>query len=78
MKYYQLSEQVFKRMEDDLNEIQTKLTRSFEAVKDAKTKDEALKNGALNPVQYAYESGRGAMLQKLIEVIKISDLRKKN
>lgn len=78
MKYYQISEQILKKMEDDFKEIQTKLNRSIDLVKESETADEAFKKGALNPVQYAYESGRAAVFEKLIAVIKISDLRKKN
>lgn len=78
MKIYQVSEQVLKRMEDDLKEIQTKLNRSIDLVVESDTADEAFKKGALNPVQYAYESGRAAVFEKLINVIKVSDLRKKN
>lgn len=42
MKIYQVSEQVLKRMEDDLKEIQTKLNRSVDLV-ESDTADEALK-----------------------------------
>lgn len=78
MKFYQVSEQILKRMEDDLKEIQTKLNKSIDVVVPSDTADEAFKKGALNPVQYAYESGRAATFEKLINVIKVSNLRKKN
>ena len=78
MKIYKVSEQILIRMEDDLKEIQTKLNRSIDLALKSDTADEAFKNGALNPVQYAYESGRAAVFEKLINVIKVSNLRKKN